>query len=853
MNKIEPSVKYKLLLYSAILLNIVLILLPIRDHNNTMGWIHWNFLANNSIPFYKVTGYLGSIFTLSPVITYGIGYMVSGYSVYVSATIVKITMFLYLLATGIILERIYSQKKGISIDNHKIIAFTLLNPALLMIAYETPSFDIIEIFLFTYAYFLLRYKSLNDLSFREYLLYSIPLVASVFFYLYTVALIPALIIYSKNNRDRLRLFVSVTLLSAILEFTDILLVRGSFYNYLQQATSVTIVKNALPQVIYGFQYFIPLSGYIYYLLAFFILIILPIIFKRLGFSEIASLGIIFVLFAYTSVQSSYNIFAFLFSITIIGLMSSKKISLSYRSMIIFNIIPILGVFFYNIYYGTGNTGIFYQTYYLLHIYYWFIPADQIRASITAFNIVLVGTVIITITLLILFLRRDGLSPGKILRSNDFYPSKVHTSIINKKRLFFISIIIVVLIVTSSVIYNNYDNQINMNSNDSFPSHAFNNISDPISLGYVVPFAGLYTVMGNEILFFNYSYPITFNISTSQRQIYFNGSITSIGNLNSNSTALISAKDYSLELTNSTFADLHTYGYINYSNYIGPLRGKEASYNDQLINFYYYNGSNAFTYNISNYITEGRDGYFSFIFNDTNPQRNYPIYMITSKQIIMLGVQEGYVYIGFNNYTETPNWTVTRNLVSYYSDLTDDITFHVSGNECIVYLNGKQFFFPLMSSSYYDIVTGTALFNTADWRNITMIGYGSQLIYTSISPTYKNGVVYYALAKDNKILGNINGNTVHFSVTFHNEDYLIKVYSKNAVIWGNRTSPYLDIGRMREVDNSIVVMTISSFTLRNLGFGYYLAAAFIIASIPYMLLGYSIYENRIILKRNSGKK
>lgn len=334
-------------IYIAIAFDIALLLLPVRDHNNTFSWIQWAISPNNSVPFFKSNNYEGSIFSISPIITYGIGYLFSGYSTYAASTIVKSTMFLYLIATGILLEKIYQYEKGILPKNHGILLLTILSPALLMIAFEAPSLDIVPIFLVTYSYYVLRYSGKGDITLVRAFFYTIPLVISIFFYLYPVVLVPTLLIYSRRNKERINLITSVTVLSIIFEILDIFIIKGSFYNYAYLAVPNSIQAPTFQNVYFGLEYFLQFGNYAYYAFLAFALLFLPLIFKRLGILEAPALAIVFLIFLYTSPLSGYNEYAFIYPFTIIALISSTKININYKSMILLNWVPLIGVFFYN--------------------------------------------------------------------------------------------------------------------------------------------------------------------------------------------------------------------------------------------------------------------------------------------------------------------------------------------------------------------------------------------------------------------------------------------------------------------------------------------------------------------------
>ncbi len=568
---------------------------------------------NNGIPFFKTSNYEASIFVISPIITYGLGYLLSGYSTYAASTIVKFTMFLYIMATGVVLERIYSIENNVRSKGHHIIFLTLLTPAFVMIAFETPSLDLVPIFLVTYSYYLLRYSGRGDITFGLAFFYTLPLVISIFFYWYPLVIVPALIIYSRRNKERRNMIIAITVLSVIFEIIDIFIIRGSFYNYLYAATPQPSRGPSFQAINFGLLYFLKFGEYSYYGLLAFILLLLPLIFRKLGVPEAPALAIIFILFLYTSPLSGYNEYAFIYPFTILTLIGGTRKSINYWTMITLNLVPLIGVFFYNIFYGAGNLGILYQTYYIFHIFIWPIPPNEISSLLTAFNLLLMIGIIISIILL--------LTPrysGKV--HQEYFDISQHSSGARRSLFSFKSAVIIVAIVlvlvSSSFVYNNYNNEIHANSLDNFPIKAFSNISDPIASGYIVPVNGRYEVSRNSIILDNYNWPITMNLSTQEKDVTFNGSVSATGNLNSNLSSLILTNNFSLGVSKTLLADFVNPVYLNDTFSNAKEENSSVYYGGQSIDLNSFNGSNFYSYNITPLIKKYGEGYFSFIFTES---------------------------------------------------------------------------------------------------------------------------------------------------------------------------------------------------------------------------------------------
>jgi len=451
-------------------------------------------MANNPWP--------GGFFAFMFFVPLFLSYVFSAYSLYASVVVFKLILFFFTLLTALLLYSITKKVKPSYAD--AVLIFTLINPAILYINYIWAQVDILPVFFFTLSYFLLRYVDFGSSLIKKYLIGFFPLIISAFIYRYSLILIPALIIFESSTLKQ-KILASLFAVgeSAALFGVEIIFFRGGLYNYVG-ALSGSVINNSAVE---GFQYWftIPQLSYIIFLLI--LGIGIPILFRKLRYSESVTLFFILLLFIYTSAASLANNYLWLYPIGVfVAIASGSKLSFN-RKLLLTSLPTYVALFFINLIIGNGaQAGPFYFAYSIFHQNIVFLTSVQEYSKcVLLFNIFLLGSVILTELFCI-----GGFDRGKMVAKPSSEGSLVNLKYwklaASRTKKMILAIVIILVVLAGFAFNEEYSQPIIVSSKQNFPLELFPsaNVFDS------EPMQGTYYLSNNcSVVFYNQSEPIAF--------------------------------------------------------------------------------------------------------------------------------------------------------------------------------------------------------------------------------------------------------------------------------------------------------------------------------------------------------
>ena len=341
-------------------------------------------MANNVWP--------GGFFSFMAFTPMYLGYVFSGFNLYLSVVVLKLILFFFTVLTAFLLYRITQKIKPVYAD--AVLVFTLLNPAVLYINYFWAQIDILPVFFFTLGFVLLRYVDFGGSNLKRYLIAFFPILISAFIYRYSLILIPALLVFdSASMRQKMGGLVVAVGEAGVLFGIEYVLFRGGLYNYVGALSGSVINMSGVE----GFQYWlgIPQVPYILFLGA--LGLAVPVLLKVLKYGEPTALFFILLMFIYTSTVPLSDYFLWLYPLGILlALTSGSKLSFG-KKLLVTGLPLYVGLLFISFIIGNGlQAGPFYFAYPLLHQNIVFITsASDYTFWVFVFNVFLLGSVVVS--------------------------------------------------------------------------------------------------------------------------------------------------------------------------------------------------------------------------------------------------------------------------------------------------------------------------------------------------------------------------------------------------------------------------------------------------------------------------
>jgi hypothetical protein len=517
------------LLGAGVAVNVVLIFFPFYDWNNLSFVIAELGGVSNTGRTLAGTSWPAGFFYLAPFSAIYVAYAASGFQIYWAVVVAKIASFGLTGASAWVLYRIgtrSSAKLGTALA-----AFALLNPVLLYINYVWMDWDLYPIFSLLLGYYLLRYRPLGSKDRLNLLAGSAALMVSVFFYWYALAVLPVLLVYCSNDRERVWLFAySAVLFTALMAATVVFFVGSPMRYFVTLAGGPPYFH---PLKFFGLPYYVALSTWAYVALVLAVILVLPIVLKRLRISEPAALFVVLLLFIWTSPAQFPDNYSWVFWFTPLVFVGLQQKTISWSAVGLSMAVPILGVVVASLLFTTGQAdgqGIFYFGYDLFHSSYQFFPTPSSRGTLLAvWNAVTVVAVVGSLGLVLWTGWRAGRAApsiehglgGASLKVGVTAPYVLPTRVRGfQSRRAIVAVVLVVALSTGALVFDlELPNVVNYQGSGPLPTLALDPNFDFISNNTPRPIPNeTFSIRGSNITIFPQAPPLGFLANPQNRTL-----------------------------------------------------------------------------------------------------------------------------------------------------------------------------------------------------------------------------------------------------------------------------------------------------------------------------------------------
>ena len=828
----EKSKFSKFVLFS-IVINIFFIWFPSFDHVNIAEWINSASYLQNSVPSFFNSPWPGGPFFLSLFIPLGLSYSLSGYSEIFSVIILKIILFFFTFITGFLVYSIISK------SNKKLgqtaFLFTLLNPGIIYVNYFWSNLDIFPVFFVALFYYFSYYSDSKDKTFVRSLLTTIPLVIAIFSFYYAVLIIPTIIIFSRNWKERINFILSVLILGISLYIAEIFLFRGGEFNLVSSLvpTDTGLYYQGLQRiVIIPSIYLISVIG----LLSF----VFPLILKKFGFSASVPILLIFMVTLYTSSSAGPDNFLWLYPFSILAITENSSCKPKLSSFLITSSFFWTGILFINLYDGTGiQVGIFYWAYNVLHMNIIFIHTNsQWVISTLIYFIVLTASFIGTI-IYVIFYPQKRLNTWNMKQSyNNWVEVHPINRAINYKHIKSFVIIFVIIILVTAMLFNCLVPQVLNNSPiKQAPAEIFLTQYPNGVVAFPIK-NNTYTVNGNSIFFYkNYNIiKMTRNLSTE----YIN--LSTIETFNSKSLSkieLFNTSDFVIYASNSTFLNLYSYKSIapNFTN-AGKLSMESIPSVSEPIEYNNFSKNTIRIYN-SNYFTSSC--YYTLLFkvqHDISPSSHF-------NQTVVFGLYNGSTAIDLVVYNNSGILSYDYNNKHmnindiYYNNSPDGwniLTLKSNRHGLIVGINGQNLF---LNGSFFG--GDSKLYIGKQGQNQSthsFTGMVSQL-YSSKVNMISNKIYTSVVSSKSKIISLNVGDKLTVNISDSGSGTILSVIG-NRIIY-NKPISYLITGKLNAIPYKLSIKFNELHLWPRNNKGFYMVPVFFALSTPFIVAIISIID------------
>ena len=817
----------------SIVINIFFILIPSFDHVNIAYWINSASYLQNSIPSFFNSTWPGGPFFMSLFIPLGLSYSLSGYSEIFSVIILKTILFFFTFITGFLVYSIISK------NNKKLgqtaFLFTLLNPGIIYVNYIWANLDIFPVFFVALFYYFSYYSDSKDKTFVRSLLMTIPLAIAIFSFYYAVLIIPTIIIFSRNWKERINFISSVLILGISLYLAEIFLFRGGEFNLVS-----SLVPTDTGLYYQGLQRIVTIPSI--YLLFFIGLLsfVLPVILKKFGFSASVPILLILMVTLYTSSNAAANNFLWLYPFSILAITENSSCKPKLSSFLITSSFFWTGILFINLYDGTGiQVGIFYWAYNVLHMNIIFIHTNsQWVISTLIYFIVLTASFIGTI-IYVIFYPQKRLNTWNMKQSyNNWVEVHPINRAINYKHIKSFVIIFVIIILVTAMLFNCLVPQVLNNSPiKQAPAEIFLTQYPNGVVAFPIK-NNTYTVNGNSIFFYkNYNIiKMTRNLSTE----YIN--LSTIETFNSKSLSkieLFNTSDFVIYASNSTFLNLYSYKSIapNFTN-AGKLSMESIPSVSEPIEYNNFSKNTIRIYN-SNYFTSSC--YYTLLFkvqHDISPSSHF-------NQTVVFGLYNGSTAIDLVVYNNSGILSYDYNNKHmnindiYYNNSPDGwniLTLKSNRHGLIVGINGQNLF---LNGSFFG--GDSKLYIGKQGQNQSthsFTGMVSQL-YSSKVNMISNKIYTSVVSSKSKIISLNVGDKLTVNISDSGSGTILSVIG-NRIIY-NKPISYLITGKLNAIPYKLSIKFNELHLWPRNNKGFYMVPVFFAFSTPFIVAIISIID------------
>ncbi|MEM4090990.1 MAG: hypothetical protein QXQ46_09685 [Thermoplasmatales archaeon] len=804
-------------------INAILCILPIYDTFNLSLWLSFSLAFHNSVPVFYGSLNPASFFTLIFLVPISLVYNAT-LSVYASAVVLKLILFGFFFMLVLVFDEIL---KFYSLEDSKrnfLITLLFLNPGILFVNYVWVELEIIPAFFVTFGYYLLRVRPLNSENLN--LIFSIiSLFISVFFFLYSVILIPSLILFTRGQRNRLKVFILSLVVGAVFLLVQVFLMQGYLYDYVASlgGSSSALAPGGYP---IGFFYYFHFSGnvdlIVEIVLVLFVSIVLPFILYLLKYTEQSVLFVILAIFIFISVRIILDNFIFIVPFVFLATVGHNGKSLSRPRILWISSLLYFPVVFAPLTIGLNNVyGIFYWLWPLLHMSVGF-PSYSIIANITSayvlsFNLFLY----LTVTLVLL----GGKEPPKVTEfstESKGRKGKLYTNRLKIDRKIVALILVAILLSAPlSLIYNEYNNNVSIENPANFPLMYFYPEQSG-NLGIALPVGhSTYSITGN-LLTIPKSTQLLLerNISNQDFSISYSIILSRVSGTDIGYSIISSTNSWDLfqnKVFNSAELSILSPSYTNApssANVSLPF----LTENTLVYNF---TGENELKYEVSSGFAEGKTFLLFYKPKYILASQSDALQIYFNNNILEIAMYPSYAVVAEWNGSR---WTQTGNIpYSLNSNGWNEAELTVGTNSLQLGFNGVFYIMNSISlAGNISIVSGTP------YRPFPFYGYSSGIFY------YSRGASPYT----NEILLTSENNTYHIMQI--NDEAVISIVFTNSqdssslIINGKQfavmPSEYVYFGKEGGSYECMIKINKLFIKYRDSN-GYYMVPAFIAFYVP----------------------
>ena len=292
-------------------------------------------------------------------------------------------------------------------------------------------------------------------------------------------MIPTLLVFTRSNRQRVTLILSIIVIGAALAFLEEALFRNWDISFVGNLNGGGLSSPFLQ----GLQYFVTIPTTLLLVVVLVIAIAIPLFMSHIGRSESDSMYIVILLFLYISASAAFNNYIWLFPWAVLSVRVWSYYPRTLPSLIILSSPVFVAIFVANLIFGTGyQQGIFYFGYYVFHYNYLFLDTSAaFNKLVTAYNALLLASMVLALAhllsranrpLLIGAMEPVATPPSTSANGTPTRRSLTGFRLPSRPRLFAATAIIAVLCVLSLMFNANGPTLVNTNSVNGPPTGLF---------------------------------------------------------------------------------------------------------------------------------------------------------------------------------------------------------------------------------------------------------------------------------------------------------------------------------------------------------------------------------------------
>jgi hypothetical protein len=804
-----------ILLFIALAVNIALALLPIYDTVNIRAWIALGSSITSAVPVMANNIWPGGFFSFMAFTPMYLGYVFSGFNIYLSVVVLKLILFVFTVLTAFLLYRITQKVKPAYADT--VLLFTLLNPAVLYINYFWAQIDILPVFFFTLGYALLRFVDFGGNNYKRYLVGFIPIIISAFIYRYSLLLIPALVFFDPTPiKQRVKALFIAGGVAAVFFGIEYLLFRGGLYNYVGALSGSVINMSGVE----GFQYWlnIPLIPYLAFLCVLGFLV--PLLLRRLQYAESAVLFLILLLFIYTSTVPLADYFLWLYPLGVFMALQSKS-RLSFDKILLITNIPLyVALVFISFLIGNGvQTGPFYFAYPLLHQDVPLLAASSqdYSAGVLLFNIFLLVSVA---AISVFCLLKTNRSEPPLGGPSEFFHHWKHG--LGKKKTMILSAIAIAIVALGFGFNAFYSQPVSASNKDVFPLYIFpaNNNYDSMPMGRTY-----YLSWNGAVGFSNWSDPISFNHALNLQNI----NLALTYNLTADdygSYALLKTQNYTMGVDLQPQILTFNLTTVEPTGYTSKPQQMEIFTFDEPVDIYRFNSTSSVNYQL-NQSDIGKYYAVAFRFHDSNISQSLLFHFNNSQYIfdysISNDIQSAFIYDQtIHNFTSA---------ASAYNIAPDGgwnlVVFKPTLKEFTSWVNNESF---TVQGDFFDEDTSLQIISYYTGKPDSDVGGQISQLYSGQSmPVTGTGYRFYVdVNQERHIEVPINSPQLNLNLTTTSDGGTLTVGSNS---WPITPIDFISFGKLTPGVYGLT-LTLNYMEISQKNYGYYLLPVYFAVVVPF---------------------